>query len=206
MKQTLRLISVLTVICAGAGALLGWTNALTRDRIAAALREEKLGALRAVLPVYDNAPDRDTVRIQTGGREWTFYRARRNGTCVGVAFESVSDQGYGGPIAVMVGVTNGMVNRVEILRHAETPGLGARITERPFLRRFEQRSIRDTVWALRKDGGVIDRITAATISSRAVVDALKKGLDVYLEHKKEITEDAPPSLSPQGGVKNGATP
>ena len=188
MKDTFKLILVLTVICLVAGLLLGGVNTLTQERIQQALREEKLAALREVLPAYDNEPDADAVIIEDRGRSWTFYVAREGATFSGAAFETASEKGYGGLIGVMVGVTaDGRVNGLEILSQKETPGLGARIQEPAFKQQFAGRSIHDTVWAVRKDQGDIDEITAATISSRAVVEAIKTGLDVYEEHAALIS-------------------
>jgi len=187
MKDLLRLVVVLTLICLTSGALLGWVNGLTREPILEARRAEKLHALHAVLPAYDNEPDTDAVTVQEDGQTWTFYVARLDGRFVGAAFETVSPAGYGGDITVMVGVNSaGTVQAIEILSHKETPGLGARITEPAFKALFSDRAIVGVAWAVKKDQGAIDEITAATISSRAVVEAVKHGLDVYLRNEDQV--------------------
>jgi len=187
MKEALKLVVVLTVICLVAGLLLAWVNELTAGPIASAAREEKMAAIRAVVPPCDNDPYADKEVIIDNKKEWTFYIARKKGRYVGAAFEVVSKKGYGGTIRVMVGVTaDGNVNGMAVLAHKETPGLGAKIANAAFRKQFRNRSIRKTRWAVKKDGGDIQAITAATISSRAVTEATKKGLAVYLAHEKEI--------------------
>jgi electron transport complex protein RnfG len=187
MKDSLRLVLVLTVICVAAGALLAWINQVTQAPIASAAREEKVAAIKKVLPACDNSPDADSVTVKSGGRDWTFYVARQSGRYVGAAFEATTAAGYGGTIRVMVGIAaDGTSQGLEVLEHKETPGLGAKITEPAFKNQFKGRDLVKTTWGVRKDQGDIDEITAATISSRAVVEAVKEGLDVYLEHKDTI--------------------
>jgi electron transport complex protein RnfG len=187
MKDTLKLVITLTVICLVAGVLLAWVNGITDEPIRKAWRAEKVDAIKKVLPECDNEPDADAVVVSDGGAEWTFYVARRNGAFVGAAFESTSNEGYGGEISIMVGVNaEGAVQGVEILKAKETPGLGAKIAEPEFRSQFVGKTLAGTTWAVRKDRGDIDEITAATISSRAVVSALKRGCEVYTAHKAAI--------------------
>lgn len=189
MKELARLVLTLTVICVLSGLLLGWVHGLTEEPINAALREERLAAVWQVIPPFDNSPDEDAVTVTEDGREWTFYVGRKEGRFSGTAVESFSDKGYGGTITVMVGITaDGHLQGIQILQQQETPGLGARIQEADFKDQFSGKSITETRWAVRKDQGDVDQITAATISSRAVVDAVQRGIKVYQEHKAEIQQ------------------
>ena len=184
MKETFRLIATLTVICVVAGTLLAWVNGMTYDPIQRALREEKLAALRSVLPAYDNEPDQDVVTVS---EEWKFYVGRKDGAFAGAAVEASTTKGYGGTIRIMVGLgADGKLRGIEVLEHKETPGLGAKIADDSFRGQFADRDIAGTTWAVKKDGGDIDQITAATISSRAVTDAVKAGLKVYRENENAI--------------------
>ena len=184
MKETFRLVATLTVICLMAGVLLAWVDGMTCGPIERALREEKLEALRSVLPLYDNEPDKDVVVVDG---DWTFYVARKDGAFAGAAVEAGTTKGYGGSIRIMVGIgADGKVRGIEILKHKETPGLGAKIGDSAFLGQFANRDIAETTWAVKKDGGDIDQITAATISSRAVTEALKAGLEVYRSNEDQI--------------------
>jgi electron transport complex protein RnfG len=186
--ESLKLVAVLTIICTVAGALLAVVHDVTEAPIAAAAAKEKGDAIMAVLPACDNQPVKDAITIEADGTSWSFYVAREKSQFVGAAFEAVSTKGYGGDIAIMVGVNaDGTVQAIEVLLgHKETPGLGAWITGDAFRGQFAGRSIADTHWAVKKDGGDIDQITAATISSRAVTDAVKAGLAVYTANSEAI--------------------
>lgn len=199
MRDIVRLAIVLTVITAGAGFVLSLVEEFTREPIAEQRRLETLRALTTVLPPFDNRPDEDRVVLQVGedrkGRaiERTFYRGREEGRINGVAFEVVAPDGYSGDIAVMVGVRpDGALTGVEILRHAETPGLGDKIEEEWFLQQFPGKTLKNADWRVKKDGGEFDEITGATISPRAVVGAVRRGLEFYHDNRGVI-------VGPPGG-------
>jgi Na+-translocating ferredoxin:NAD+ oxidoreductase subunit G len=187
MKEILKLIGVLTIISAGAGVLLALTNSVTMKPIAEARRQETLQALSRVLPPFDNQPDADTKSFTEDGVTWTFYVARKAKRFAGTAFTATSRKGYGGPITLMAGLSgDGTLRTVQILSQQETPGLGTKITVPPFSKQFDERSIDGAKWAVKKDGGDFDAITGATISSRAVLEAIRGGLDVYRKHKDDL--------------------
>lgn len=187
MKETIKLIVVLTVICSVAGLMLAAVNKVTKTPISAAARTEKLNAMKKVLPEFNNEPDKDVHILSANDKPWEFYIARKDGKFTGAAFVVSSDKGYGGKISVMVGVDSyEELHAIAILKQLETTGLGAKIEELEFRNAFPGRSLSETKWAVKKDGGDIDQITAATISSRAVVDAIAEGVKVYLANIKEI--------------------
>ena len=89
----------------------------------------------------------------------------------------------------MLGVDpRGSILGVEILTHLETPGLGAKIVQKPFTQQFVGRNLENTKWAVRKDGGDLDQITGATISPRAVVKTVQEGLEIYRKNQGKILE------------------
>ena len=187
MKELLKMLVVLTGISIAAGYLLATTNKITKEPIASARQKEKTAAIRKVLPDCDNDPAQSVCIIKDGAKEWKFYVARKQGAFVGAAFEASSEMGYSGTIRIMAGVLSGNnLNALEVVEQSETPGLGSRISESAFKDQFRGREIGKTRWAVKKDGGDIDAITGATISPRAVVAALKEGLDVYSRHSSEI--------------------
>ncbi len=196
MNNMPRLILVLTLITVGAGLVLSLVESATREPIAEQRRLETLRALQAVMPPVDNSPDADTVDLLVGkdkrGRDVkrTFFRGRQNGALSGVAFKVVAPDGYSGNIDIMVGVDpDGVVSGIEILTHAETPGLGDKITFPEYKQGFVGKSLDNADWRVKKDGGEFDQITGATISPRAVVGAVKKGLEFFRENRAAI--DAP---------------
>ena len=100
---------------------------------------------------------------------------------------AVSALGYGGPIELMLGINpQGIITGIQILKHSETPGLGAKINEETFLKQFVSKNTQNINWALKKDGGEIDQISGATISPRAVVGAIHQGLLFFSKHKDDI--------------------
>lgn len=187
MKEIARLVLIMAVVSAAAGYLLATTHELTKEPIAAAEREEFLIALRGVLPEYDNEPDLTERRIEEAGRTWVFYVARKGAAFAGCAFRSSSDKGYGSRIEVLVGVRpDGAIQAIEILKQRETPGLGANIAKPEFTDRFAGRDLARTEWRVRGDGGDIQGVTGATISSRAVLDVMEGGKAVYRKHAAAI--------------------
>lgn len=196
MNGMLRLILVLTLITSGAGLILSLVESVTREPIAEQRRLETLRALKAVLPPADNSPDADTVELVTGqdkrGRDVirTFFRGRQEGVLSGIAFKAVAPDGYSGNITVMVGVDpEGTVAGIEILSHNETPGLGDKIAFPAFKGIFVGKNLENADWRVKKDGGEFDQITGATISPRAVVGAVRKGLEFFRDHRTEIFAD-----------------
>jgi electron transport complex protein RnfG len=196
MKDFARLVIVLTVICLVAGLMLAWVHGKTEGPIAEARLAAKMAAMDDVLPENDGIDTSQTVSVSAAGSpEGAAYGlqlqlAFKDGAFVGAAFETVTQEGYGGEIRAMVGVTSdGTVNGVRILQHKETPGLGAKVTTPAFLGQFVGKSAANR-WQVRKDGGEFDQITAATISSRAVVGAVKAGLDAYVVNLETIKQRA----------------
>jgi electron transport complex protein RnfG len=187
MKEMIKLTATLTIICLIAGALLAGADAMTRERIAEADRARDQKALNTVLPPHDNAPDKDAVTVTSNGRDWTFAVARQNGAFAGAAVETSSPNGYSGEIRLMLGIgADGKTIGIAILAQKETPGLGANIQTPGFRSRLAGLDILKTKWNVKKDGGDIDHITAATISSRAVVDAVREALDAYTANRQLI--------------------
>ncbi|WP_305046499.1 RnfABCDGE type electron transport complex subunit G [Geoalkalibacter sp.] len=193
MKDLSRLALVLTLIAATAGLVLSMVEQVTRAPIAEQRRQETLRALSAVLPAFDNQPDADTLTLVVGtdrkGKpvERTFYRARLGGELSGVAFAVTAPDGYSGDIVVMVGVdAQGTVTGMAILRHAETPGLGDKIEDEWFRAQFPGKNLDNADWRVKKDGGGFDEITGATISPRAVVGAMRQGLEFFRAQAAQI--------------------
>ncbi len=190
MKEIFRLTLILTVITAASAGVLAFVNQKTEQPIENALREEKMEAVRNVLPPFDNELTEDSVFISDiAGDTLEVFVGKKNGKINGVAFPVLSHDGYSGDIEFLVGVNlDGVVQGIEILTHSETPGLGAKIQSEDFKDQFKTRGINNPeVWEVEKDGGIFKQITGATISSRAVTRAVHKGLKFYRNHIDEIT-------------------
>jgi len=176
-----------------AGLLLAITHAVTAMPIQEAGKRGKVAVICRALPEADNDPLAETRTVATN---WTFHIGRTGGRITGLAFQSSSTKGYGGRIEVMVALSpDGAIRSVEILSAAkETPGLGTKVAEPKFLDQFKSRSARDNAWAkVAKDGGAIQAVTGATISSRAVTEAVRRGLDVFAAHQGDLVGEAVPA-------------
>lgn len=167
----------------------------TREAIAQRLEEDTRASLAQVIPatLHDNEMLKDVVLISPTEDETTVrvYQARRDGAVTGVAFQVV-EQGYAGPIQLIIGVDrNGKILGVRVIAHTETPGLGDKIEEAKsdWILRFTGLSKDDPGtegWKVKKDGGHFDQFSGATITPRAVVKGVKKGLDFFHAHRAEM--------------------
>jgi len=190
MNSLMRLAVTLTLITASAGLVLSLVEQATRAPIAEQRRLEMMRALESVLPAFDNAPDSDYVEVVLGtdkrGREIRrkVYRGRTQGELTGLAYKVIAPDGYSGSIDIMLGIRpDGSVQAIEILTHSETPGLGDKIETEDFRSQFAGRELGNADWRVRKDGGEFDQLTGATISPRAVVGAVRSGLEFYRENR-----------------------
>ena len=185
MKSTMRnMVLSLTVITTAMAAVLAWIHQLTETPIAEARLRAKTEALQQVLPPFDNdlLSTAKNVTVEGDVSPVTIYTATKDGYVTGYAVESRTMDGFSGEIQVMVGFdTSGAVTGYKVLEHNETPGLGAKADEW-FRDPTGSRSIigTDTPLKVSKDGGNVDGITAATITSRAFLDAVnraRKGIE-----------------------------
>lgn len=181
-----KLVIVLWVVCTTAALSLAGVYDLTKERIAEQIRLKKVRLLSAVLPSIDNEIDGDFKESVIGkdkrGNDIKvkYYFGRMNGQMVGTAFTLVTSEGFSGDIEIMMGVSpNGEVMGVEIVRQKETPGLGDKILKREWRDLFGGKGLTNAKWAVKKDGGEFDQFAGATITPRAVVKAVKQGLELY---------------------------
>ena len=194
MRELFKLTVVLTIICSLAATALALVYTITKEPIAYQQRLKKLKAIKAVQPDYDNEPDQEFIDINgpmsAGANEvpTRFYITKKGADPTGVVFV-VTGVGYGGPIDVMLGLTlEGTITGIQVLKHSETPGLGAKITEEKFLKQFPSKNIQNTKWSMKKSGGDIDQISGATISPTAVVTAIHSGLALFSDRRDEILQ------------------
>lgn len=139
-------------------------------------------AVAMVLPEFDNDPMADKMVQDIDGSVVTVYTATKGGENVGYAIETFSNNGFSGEIRVMVGLlSDGTIYKVETLSHNETPGLGDKMEsgKSDFSAQFAGKNPGSANIKVKKDGGDIDAITAATISSRAFVDAVERAYNIY---------------------------
>ena len=187
MREFIRLVGTLMVISMFAAGALSYTYHVTKPTIEANRLQKRLATLQAVLPPFDNQPDQEAVHLQSAKEEPVeFYVAKKGGQPVGVAFQ-ITTQGYSSKIALMVGVApEGKIYGLSILDQNETPGLGNKIQGESFTRQFQGKALSSSRWEVKKRQGDFDQITAATISSKAVIRGVQEGLTLYQANVQKI--------------------
>jgi len=165
---------VLTLIALISAAALAGTYSVTKPILDEQARQRQIDAVTSVVPEpFDNAPTDEAIAVE-GFKNVEIYPARQGDVTVGTAVRSYSNDGYGGPVTIMVGFSaNGEITGTAVLSHTETPGLGAKMTDRAFQDQFNGMNVVGGL-AVAKDGGDVDAITAATITSRAFCDAINR--------------------------------
>ncbi|MBF0183241.1 MAG: electron transport complex subunit RsxG [Magnetococcales bacterium] len=205
MPDFLRMGIVLMVVGLVATAILSTIESVTRDPIAEAKRQETLRMLKMVLPEgFDNEPVSDTVlladkRLNSKEKPVIFYRGRKGSTDLGAAYVVTAPDGYSGDIEIMMSVLPaGTIHLVQIVAHKETPGLGDKIMpdKGDWLKKFTGKNSTNIRWGVKKDGGDFDQFAGATITPRAVVNAVKRGLDFFVEKKDLIFQPAKQEKKP----------
>ena len=198
LESTLKNMSLsLFIICATMSAALGIVYILTKGPIEQAEKQKITEALRKVLPAFNNDPNAEMVQIDN----MELYPAKMNGKVVGVAVKAITNKGYSGDVTIMAGFKpDGSIYNSEIISQKETPGLGAKMTEPKFRCQFNGKTPGTFKVSVKKDGGDVDAITAATISSRAFCTAI---LNAYNGFNKYITSKQETSKAPnnKGGIQ-----
>lgn len=181
------MIMSLGVITILSGALLGGMYAITKDPIEQTEKRQLTASIEEVAPEFNNSPEADVDTVDIEGKQFVVYPAVYDGELKGAAVLGYSMEGFSGEVAVLCGFeADGTVKDYRVIRHAETPGLGAKMEEW-FHDPAGARSVigkNPSVenFTVSKDGGSIDAITAATISSRAFLGVMRNAYLAYKEY------------------------
>lgn len=182
------MVLVLTVITLVSSAAVGGVYILTKEPIAQAKLTKTNDAIAQVLPKFDNNPSLEKITLAAGGDTLYAYPARLGDQLLGYAVETVTNEGFGGKIKLMIGIlSDGTISSISVLEQNETPGLGDKIegSKSNFSLQFSGKSPENFKLAVKKDGGDVDAITASTISSRAYLDAVKRAYEIFNEIKEQ---------------------
>lgn len=176
LKSTLpNMVIALTATTLIAGFLLGYVYQATSAARGKAAGDKLTAAISQVVSGFDNDPAAEKTEQAIDGQSVTIYPARNGGKLIGCAVESSSDNGFSGKITIVTGFdTEGNILGYEVTQHGETPGLGAKMNDwfRSGTRSVIGKNPSAMALKVSKDGGQIDGITAATISSRAFLEAV----------------------------------
>jgi len=189
---------ILALFAIAGTSLVAFTHAVTKARIEANERETLLRNLSALVPSesVDNDMVIDTLEVSDpellGAPTTTVYRGRRQGEPVAAVLTTRVPNGYSGPIKLLVAVRyDGSLGGVRVISHKETPGLGDKVEESrsDWIHGFTGKSLGNPPldkWKVKRDGGVFDQFTGATITPRAVVAAVHNTLLYYRENADMI--------------------
>lgn len=205
MKQLLiKTMSVLTISAVIGAALVAITYQVTRVQIAHNERETLLRVLNEVMPsdLRDNQLSEDVIEMTHNtllgsAVPQTIYRARLKGQPSGAVLSTTAPNGYNGQIKLLVGVDlAGQILGVRVLSHQETPGLGddIELKHSNWITTFVGHSLtqpEEAGWAVKRDGGMFDQFTGATITPRAVVQAVFNTLKFYQQNRDQVFQTAP---------------
>ena len=180
MKSTLfNMVAVLFTITLIASAGVGAVNMITEEPIAAAKAAATTAAIANVLPAFEQ---NQMAEQEIDGLPIKVYTATNGGDVVGYAVETMTKSGFGGAIRMMVGfLPEGKIYNVNVLEQAETPGLGTKMCDEgnALISSIKDKDATSLEFKVKKDGGELDALTAATISSRAYYDAVARAKEAY---------------------------
>ncbi|MDL2297450.1 RnfABCDGE type electron transport complex subunit G [Bacteroidales bacterium OttesenSCG-928-E04] len=190
-SSLLQLVLSLTIIALVAGVGLAAVYSVTKEPIAEAQLKKKMDAIAEVLPGFSGETQELKFMPESGKDSITVYLAKQNGELFGGAVETYTDIAYSGRFTIMVGFdAQGLITGTSVLQMGETPGLGDKIDKKKdvFPYQFEGKDPQNFKLKVKKDGGDVDAITAATISSRAFCDATERAYKIYMLAKEASHE------------------
>lgn len=178
MNKIIKNTLILTMITAISGLALGTVYEITKEPIRLSEEKAKEEACKVALPEAEQFAE---VKVEGHPEVNEVYQASKDGNSIGYVITTTNKEGYGGDIKVSVGIRNdGTTDGISILTINETAGLGMKAKEPEF---YEQYMNQDTdQFYVAKDGGEgtpIDAIGGATITSRAMTNAVNTALSYY---------------------------
>lgn len=193
MREMIQMVVVLTILSCVSGILLASIESGTKEKIAyQQLKFVKGPAIRNILEGASNDPIVDRFKLKDGEVERDFFVGVFDGQANTVAFETFG-KGYGGDVGLMVGVnlTDDEIVGVGVTTHSETPGVGSRAKDDPpaFVEQFKGMPL-EGEYKVKTDGGQVDALSGATITSRAVSAGLSEAVEIYNRLKSELAEKA----------------
>jgi len=189
MREMMSMIVVLTVLTAVSGGLLAAVKSGTEVRIEEQiLKFQKAPAIAQILTDVSNDPIAERFNVSADGIQLQVFPGKMADGSKAVAFETKGKGGYGGDVGLMMGfnLDTDEIIAARVTTHSETPGLGARAKDDPaFVSQFSGKSISENL-ALKNEGGSIDAMSGASITSGAVSRAALEAQDLYKKLKPEI--------------------
>lgn len=183
------MVLVLFLVTLIASTAVAYMNELTKTPIAQAKLDKQIKAIKDVVPAFTNNPFKEKIEIKEDDKHTIIiFPAKKNGELIGTAVKTYTNKAFGGEFWIMVGFKpDGTIINYSVLEHKETPGLGSKMDlwfKGEGKKSIINKNPSTTKFIVSKDGGDIDAITAATISSRAFLDAIDRGYKAFLKQTK----------------------
>jgi electron transport complex protein RnfG len=191
MREMIKLFVIVALFSTVSGGVLATVNEATKDKIELQeLTFVKGPAIDNILSGCSNNPLNDKFKLKDGEKEIDFFIGEFDGKRNTIAFETIG-KGFGGDIGMMVAfnLDNDEIVGMAVTTHSESPGLGSRAkTDPSFSEQFKGMTI-DGKFAIKADGGDIDALSGATVTSRGVAAAVKDSIDIYKRLKDKIIKE-----------------
>jgi electron transport complex protein RnfG len=192
MREMISMVVVLTVLTAVSGGLLAAIEKGTRPKIEQAIFINELKpAMDDIFGMVKNDPAKEKFELTLDGEKFNFYPAILEDGSKAVALEAKGKGGYGGDVGLMVGINldSDAIVAARVTTHSETPGLGSKAKDNTdFVSQFTDQNIAESNLELKGNGGSIDAMSGATITSTAVTVAATRVQEVYKQLKPEIVK------------------
>lgn len=182
-EKVSKIISVMVVVALVSAAALTFVHNMTSEPIQEAQNKLIADSIKEVITAeFNNDPFAEKTVIGQGKDRYTLYPARQDGYITSIVMKTHSNKGFGGRLDVIVGfLLDGKVSGYNVVKHQETPGLGSKVNDPSFKKRIIGQTPASENFKVKQDGGQIDAITGATITSRALIDAIQKAYQGYVQ-------------------------
>ncbi|GAA5140198.1 electron transport complex subunit RsxG [Thalassotalea piscium] len=197
IEKNARLLALFAIACT---SVISAVHLVTKDRIKSQEENKLINTLTHIInensynnDIYHTCIIINDTRLSPDPEK--VYLAKNNNQPVAAAITTTAPDGYNGKIKLIVAINvNGTVTGVRTLKHQETPGLGDKIEIRKnqWINTFKNKKVlndKDPRWAVRKDGGVFDQFTGATITPRAVVKAVHKTVLYFKSQRHQLFQE-----------------
>ena len=199
IEKNAQLLALFAIVCT---TVIGTVHLITKDRIKSQEENKLIDTLHHIIDVntYNNDIYQSCIivnNIALSASSEKVYLAKYNEQAVAAAITTTVPDGYNGKIHLIVAMKyDGSVSGVRTIKHQETPGLGDKIEIRKnnWIDSFNGKKVlgtKDTRWGVRKDGGIFDQFTGATITPRAVIKAVHKTVLYFNSHQHELFQKTP---------------
>ncbi len=191
MREMIKMVIVLTSLSLFSGGILAAIHNQTKEQVELqVIKFVKGPALRKIFKEASNDPTADRFDLKDGETLRSFFVGVYDGEPRSVAFETFGKGGYGGYVGLMIAVDveNDKLIGASVTRHAETPGMGAKAeTDPSFVAQFQGLAAKGP-FKIRQDGGDINALSGATLTSRAVTLAATEASQIYERMKPQLVE------------------